>query len=376
MATRVVSYIEDKPGELFYIRPPTPPGRNDPEIRDIVDYKTIRIGFGNVIRGHIAGIESVEIEHGSIIVGSITSHGLIKIEYGGYGDIPNGKQGIPTTICGSIAGKQIMLGTKPQSKTQLKYWSERPLLILGNISGDNIRIEGRVVIRGNIYATKNLVVDGTLYITGMILHEDEKGKVYIKNTTCYCVISRGTVEVDHGVTLINPLIIGRKINFLASGVRYMGSICMNCKLEQKEKFACKPYMEGKCTNYPILTPIFAVKSGDAVIFSPINFWGPGAINKLYDIAESFLANEIMKRNREKTSIINFAEKIKHPEVLDQLGSAVDRALAPPVLSPEAAKWLAIKEIKKAEIEAELKKTQMLINERLKVLEIMSKSLET
>lgn len=355
--------IERDPEKKFFRIKANPPGR--PYIREnILGYEDIEIGFGAVVNGSIYSKRNALLEHGVIVNGSIQANDKLVIQGGSYS---TETYDTPTIIVGSIMGKNVTLGEHPKSRAQLSYWKEKPLVVIGDVMADYIDLQNGVVIYGNLFVNKRLLVNGKTYVSGIITINDETSEIEIKDTTAFTVMSKGKIIFGKGSTIVYPFSVANEI-VVKDKVRYIGKYCMECQ-EQNKSF-CSKYLNGECGEFDYIDEryIYKKKIGvrTASIMSIQLHYSKRIVGEIMEGAYSLLNQELLSTEARKEQIREYMEKIKHEQSTLNL-QQITKILEKPV-TEEEAKWKAWAEVKKKEIEAELEKFKLMVSERTKFIE--------
>lgn len=176
---------------------------------------TIEMGAGSIYNpSTICGMyaKEIKVRYGARINASVNSKEEIIIESG------ISKMG-PTMILGSVTSEGSVFVTDPVSKRS--DHQPGPVVIYGNIYGNNVVIKGKANILGSIIASEDVVIEGSAMVSGVIYSKN--GRINIKDTEAYSIIAGGKakkkemdiwerdsllfgIEIGGGVILKHPLI--------------------------------------------------------------------------------------------------------------------------------------------------------------------------
>jgi len=138
-------------------------------------------------------------------------------------------------------------------------------VIHGNLVAYNVRINGPVVILGDVVSKGDLMINGPSLILGRVVSE---GSLQISRATVFQIYAKGDITLGPGITLLSPVILtkGGEIYYQQSEesgrvifsngndnikVRVFGPICLFCG-KVSNPMLCEKYINIDCNDYDYL----------------------------------------------------------------------------------------------------------------------------
>ena len=139
----------------------------------------------------------IHIEYGAWVNGAVFGHESVELESGGTRRRGGG------LIYGPVASQGEVLIHVPLAHAS-DYADDKPLLIVGDVYGRKVRIEGPTMIFGNVIAKDDLSITAETTVHGLIV--SLAGSVRVQQTSAYSIIAGSQLEVGCGVSVLIPVI--------------------------------------------------------------------------------------------------------------------------------------------------------------------------